>query len=408
MLLANISDDRAGAYFFGPGQQPAPLAPNAYCVYLGDQLTEREAARVLETLVREAYNLQASFVVVDLVQGLTDRALWNDIVMYLSVSDVTSVLVADASPSDASLSAADSVVSLRQTSAGRCIQVLKARGQEPLPGAHAMRITHAGARVFPRWPTPLRRVERVDASARLPVGVEQLGRLMGGGAPVGGTVLVDGPSGSGKSILATQFIAECAHDGHPGVVLLFEERPDRFLSRAAAMDLELERLQRCGMVDVLSFRGRDMPVDELIYEVQRTVISTRAECMLIDSTAGLELIVGDDFQDCMWRLLDSLTGMGVTVWLNHSPAAGERSFLGALADDVIELRQVEHNGRAAKYLEVVKASCYVPARGAQMYEIGERGLEMLKRVDDEHPSSNGHVVGYNGVTVMRNGAALRN
>jgi circadian clock protein KaiC len=37
--------------------------------------------------------------------------------------------------------------------------------------------------------------------------------------------LVTGASGTGKSLLATQFIAEGIRQGEPGIVAVFEERP---------------------------------------------------------------------------------------------------------------------------------------------------------------------------------------
>ena len=420
ILMANVSAQRPGIYFLGPGQpRPDPACPDVHYVYLGDQLAERDASRVLDLLVRETYNHDARFAVVDMVRGLTHPTVWNDVVLYLSNCGASSFLISDGAESDAALSAADVVVSLRQSlSAGapRTLQVMKVRGQEPLSGPHAMRITREGMQVFPRWPTPSRRVERLRTPTRLSVGIDELDELLGGGAPIGGSLLVEGPSGSGKSILATQFISECGHNGYPGLALLFEERPDRFIARADAMHLELERLNRCGIVDVLSFRGRDLSSDELIYEAQRAVRLIGAQCVVIDSTAGLELILnsGDDVVDCLWRLIDSLSGMGVTVWINDTPSHASRLSLRSFVDDAIQLRREAHDGQPVKRLEVVKVSCHASSGGVHMYEIGERGVEFVTRIRGavEHSSNgtngtngsngnNGHVIGYNGFAVSR-------
>ena len=408
-LLANVSAERPAVYFFGPGQ-PCPSAPdqNVHVVHLGEQLGERDASRVLDLLVRETYTSHACFVVVDLVRGLTHPAVWDDIVLYFTTCGATSLLIADIDESDVASSAADVIVWLSQpASAGgsRTLRVMKARGQEPISGPQAMRITHEGMQVFPRWPTPRQRVERPRSPTRLSVGIDGLDQLLGGGAPVAASVLAEGPSGSGKSVLATQFITECGHDGYPGVVLLFEERPDRFIARAEGMSLELERLNRCGIIDVLSFRGRDLSADELMYEVQRAVMRVGARCVVIDSTAGLELILNsDNVVDCVWRLLDSLSGMGLTVWLNDTPAPATRPSLRSFADDVIELRRVERDGQLEKYLEVVKVSCRAPSAGAHQYEITERGMELLPRTGQLQHATNGthgHVIGYNGFAVSR-------
>jgi circadian clock protein KaiC len=417
ILFANTSAECPGVYFSGPGNPMHRLLRrhdidwlnrHVRFVHLGDSLAERDAARVVDTLVRETIDRPASFVVVDLVRSLIHPAVWTDIVRYLTGLEATTILIADCdpmdSPADAALSSADGIVWLRHSpdgyAASRTVQALKIRGQEPLPGPHAMRVTREGVRVFPRWPTPQRRVPVWHPAGRLSVGIAELDRLMGGGAPVGGTLLVEGPAGMGKSILASQFLAESGHQGLPGLALLFEERPDRFIARAEALDLELERLNRCGLIEVLSFRGRDLSTDELIFEVQRAVTLARAECVAIDSTAGLELILNGGFQlaDCLWRLLDALRGMGVTLWLNNTPDAARPS-LTSFVDDVIELQRFEHNGRVEKRLEVVKVSCNAHSAGLHAYEIGEHGFEMVKR-DDERPT-NGHVIDYNGMAVSR-------
>jgi circadian clock protein KaiC len=49
-------------------------------------------------------------------------------------------------------------------------------------------------------------------------------------------VLVAGPSGSGKSVLATQFIAEGAKQGEAGVLVVFEEHPKEYLTARMVSD----------------------------------------------------------------------------------------------------------------------------------------------------------------------------
>jgi KaiC/GvpD/RAD55 family RecA-like ATPase len=60
--------------------------------------------------------------------------------------------------------------------------------------------------------------------------------MMGGGIPEGDSVLVTGASGTGKSVLATQFIAEGIRQGEPGIVAVFEERPQAYTDRAGSSE----------------------------------------------------------------------------------------------------------------------------------------------------------------------------
>jgi hypothetical protein len=58
-----------------------------------------------------------------------------------------------------------------------------------------------------------------------------------------------------------------------------------------------------------------------MHEMQRVVRRLRARCVVVDSLAGLDLALsgGRGVRDCLWRLVDLLSGAGVTTWLNGSP-----------------------------------------------------------------------------------------
>jgi circadian clock protein KaiC len=408
MLFANAAAGRPGVYFVGPGESPDKLLRHqqllsfferdrlnrgVYMISLSQQVVEGDPNGVLETIKAEIERCQAAFVVVDLVQALTPAALWKDLVFYFSQSKLTSVLIADCEPlgqpPGALLSVADHVLWLRSSRTGdaalHTIEAPKARGQQPMPGLHHLRLSWDGMHVFPRWPIAEPRVPRPRPPRRLALDLDELDRMLGGGVPAGDAVLVEGESGTGKSVLATQFVVSNARRGEHGVVLLFEERPDRFIARAEALNLGLEELVEDGVVDVLSFRGRDQTADELMYEVARAVRRIGAQHLVIDSLAGLELVLtgGRGLRDCLWRLLDAQCSTGVTAWLCSEPGASVLSFV----DDVISLARDEHEMR----LRVLKMRSSGHCGEARCYEIGEGGVRLQPR---ELPKRrNGHVVG---------------
>ncbi len=124
---------------------------------------------------------------------------------------------------------------LQRNSMVRKIQVVKMRGQAQVPGLHTFHISQQGVQVFPRAIIQ-QECARVTASAvsarapRLSMGVPGLDDMLGGGLPEGYSLLVVGPTGSGKTILATEFLAEGARRGEPGIIAAFEKSPTQMLN----------------------------------------------------------------------------------------------------------------------------------------------------------------------------------
>jgi circadian clock protein KaiC len=120
---------------------------------------------------------------------------------------------------------ADGLIWLRQSvernSMVRKIEIMKMRGQATLPGLHTFRISSAGVTVYAPAGETVTRPATPPKNALTPramLAVPRLDEMLGGGLPRGYSVLVAGPSGSGKSILASAFLAEGARAGETGVI----------------------------------------------------------------------------------------------------------------------------------------------------------------------------------------------
>ena len=82
-------------------------------------------------------------------------------------------------------------------------------------------------------------------TAKAPTGIAGLDEITEGGLPSGRTTLVVGGPGSGKTILALQFLVNGARDRRePGIFVAFEETSDRILANAAGFAWDLADLGR--------------------------------------------------------------------------------------------------------------------------------------------------------------------
>ena len=209
--------------------------------------------------------------------------------------------------------------SIERNSSVRKLQAMKIRGQAPLPGLHTLRITSAGVQVFPRIIRRSLEAHGPRPNRRLSTGVSTLDEMLGGGIPAWDSLLVTGPSGSGKSALATQFVAAGLDAGEPAVIAVFEEHPKEFLAYAKTLGPDLETMARRGLLEVIYLRPLDLSVDEALLEIQAAVERTRAQRLVIDSLSGFELALAPtfriDFRESLCRMVGALTGSGVTVFM---------------------------------------------------------------------------------------------
>jgi len=222
--------------------------------------------------------------------------------------------------------------------------------------------------------------------------VAGLDEMMAGGIPHGDSVLVAGPSGSGKSALATQFLAEGIKQGEPGVIAIFEERPHNYVKRADQLGMGLDRGIAEGNLKVLYLRPLDLSVDEALRELLDAVREIGAQRVVIDSMTGFELALApafrQDFRESLYRMIVALTGAGVTVLttvetvssftdLRFTPHA-----VSFLSDDIILQRYVEIEGQLRRIMLVVKMRGGNHSKDIREYKVTPSGLVVGERLTE--------------------------
>jgi circadian clock protein KaiC len=256
-----------------------------------------------------------------------------------------------------------------------------------VPGLHTFRITDAGVQAFSRTFGLTGHVKDPPSHRRLCFGIPELDQMLGGGVREGDSVLVAGSSGTGKSVLATQFIAEGIRKGEPGIVAVFEERPQAYAERATSLGLDLETPQKDGKLKILYLRPLDLSVDETMHAILDAVQRIGAKRLVIDSLAGFEMALSPgfraDFRESLYRMIFALTGIGVTIL---STVEVDESFtefpfstysISFLTDDIIRLRYVSIDGQLRKIMVVIKMRGGNHAKDIREYEITDKGVVIL-------------------------------
>jgi circadian clock protein KaiC len=431
IIFANATPERPALYFTVLGEpaikmlryqqqfqffDQARLNSSIRFINLSQVVLEHDLDAVLQEIIKEVEAAGPGMVVVDSFRTVvrksqpgTDslelQAFIQRLALHLTSWQATTFLIGEYEEEETRdnpiFTVADGLFWLSQqverNSIVRKLQIRKSRGQASVPGLHTFRITDAGLQAFPRTFGLTGREEKAKGHRRLSMGIPELDEMLGGGIPEGDSLLVAGSSGTGKSLLGTQFIVEGLRQGEPGIVVMFEERPEEYADRAASFGLDLSTPQQEGKLNLLYIRPLDLSVDETVREIIDAVQKMGAKRLVIDSLAGFEMALAPafrtDFRESLYRMIGALTRIGVTIL---STVEVQETFTGLnfsayaisfLSDDILRLRFVSINGQLRKMMVVIKMRRSAHSVDMREFKITSQGLIIGERL-----------TGYRGLT----------
>ena len=375
-------------------------------VNLADLTLTGDLDQVLSRIVAEVEKISPAFVFVDsfrsvILSSLDSNSHHNKLQkfvqhlgMLMTSWQATTFLIGEyTSEADANpvFTVADGLIWLHQSvqrnSMVRKMQILKMRGQATMPGLHSFRIDTSGIEVFApvdvrvSTPPPITaQSPAVPFVERLSIGIAGLDEMLGGGLPCGYSMLVAGPSGSGKSILAANFLAEGVRNGEAGVIAAFEQHPNRGRSRLLTECID------AGQIGIVEARSSDLSIDEIIMLLLRETRRLNAKRVVIDSLSGFELLLAptfrDDFRESMLRLVRTLTSTGVTVLMTseledrYTDLRFSPYGTAFLTDAIIVQRYIEVDSRLLRMLAVIKVRASAHSNQLREFHIDNDGIHV--------------------------------
>jgi circadian clock protein KaiC len=263
----------------------------------------------------------------------------------------------------------------------RRMRVVKYRGRRFRGGFHDFIIDTGGVRVFPR----LISAEHRRTFSRVPLQSDspELDALLGGGVERGSSVLILGPSGTGKSLLTLTFAAGAARRGEKAAMFVFDEELGLLIDRAKGLGIDIEQLTASGSLVLEQVDAAELSPGEFTERVRRKVEDEGVQTVIIDSLNGYQAAMPEENALVlhMHELLQYLNRQGATTFLTvaqHGLVGDMKAPVDVtyLADTVILLRYFEARGRVRRAISVIKKRTSAHEDTIREYRLGSEGLRL--------------------------------
>ena len=236
--------------------------------------------------------------------------------------------------------------------------------------------------------------DRQDALAKVPTGIPGFDVFSEGGLPEARTTMISGTAGSGKTIFASQFLAEGIKQGDNGVFVTFEESPSMLRKNMSGFGWDIEQWEtekKWVFVDAspldqnIPLISGEYDLDPLLSRLKYAVEQINAKRVAMDSLGSVFSYVPDIAQvrNLLFKLAQVLREMEVTAILTSERTTdyGEISRYGIeefVADNVIIMRNALIEERRRRTIEILKFRGVSHQHGEFPFTIlSERGIVVI-------------------------------
>ena len=240
----------------------------------------------------------------------------------------------------------------------RTLEIMKMRGVPHRRGEFPFVITHGrGIEVLPLATIPLQHPSTLQ---RTTSGNAELDQMCEGGPYRDSITLVSGPTGAGKTLLATGFAAASAAVGERCLFLGFEESREQLFRNAGAWGHDFERLEAEGWLRVVCEYPEAASLEGRLITIRDLIVEFRPHRLVVDTATALHRLASErtfrDFTLGLTSLVkrEQITGLFTADVGPIVGVAEAGRYLSAITDAIILLRYVEIGSRVHRGLTVLK------------------------------------------------------
>ena len=233
--------------------------------------------------------------------------------------------------------------------------------------------------------------KEIDMEDTCPTGIPGLDKIVGGGLPRGRTILLRGEFGTGKTILATQFICNgILRYGEPGIIVLLEQNFAHYKKDLRPFKFDIDALQQSGKLVIIdasmskmSTSGKLALADDVRHlpSPQEKFMTTKEVVDYLLATAeqiGAKRIVVDNIPALDNLLRRTRSTRDEVIYMNYSLQA--QDLTSVLISDTLKDRSDDIENYVTDGVIVLEYNVTGPDTGRHIYIKKMRGTEHSENI----------------------------
>jgi circadian clock protein KaiC len=280
---------------------------------------------------------------------------------------------------------ADNVIvlrnSLEQEKRRRTVEILKFRGTSHQKGQFPFTITGGqGIIVLPLSAIELR---QRSSNVRISSGIAELDVMCGGGFFRDSVILVSGATGTGKTLLTTEFLSGGAEAGERSLLFAFEESHDQLFRNALSWGVDFEAMEADGRLRLVCVYPEATTLEDHLITMKKEIEAFNPHRVAVDSLSALERVSSiKSYREFV---------ISLTSFIKHRELAGlftattpelmggtsvSEAHISSITDSIILLRYVEIFGEMRRGVTVLKMRGSMHQKDIREFTIDNTGMHI--------------------------------
>jgi circadian clock protein KaiC len=282
---------------------------------------------------------------------------------------------------------ADNVVILRNVlmdeKRRRTIEILKYRGTDHQKGEFPFTIIrNKGVVIIPLSAIEL---EQKSSNIRITSGSKELDRMCGGGFFRDSIILVSGATGTGKTLMVTEFMAGGVENSERCLIFAFEESREQLFRNAIGWGVDFERMESEGKLKVVCRYPETNGLENHLIIMKDIIEEFKPNRVAVDSLSALERVSSlKGFREFIIGLTSFIKQQeigGLFTSTTPSLLGGysiTEAHISTITDSIILLRYVEMYGEMRRGITVLKMRGSMHDKDILEFSIDHMGMHIGK------------------------------